>query len=330
MRSVRAQLLVGLILGLGAMSALAGYGIFRSALEEANELFDYELRSVAISLPQSVADTELANKESGDFEGLQDDRVVIQIWDASGLLTYESIPGARLPRQHTGFQSVEAGGRHYRVFGLQQASRFVQVGQPLSVRDESALTQASRTLWPLLAIVPLEIALVLLVVKRALRPVTIISRSLAARSIETLAPLDMANAIPTEIEPLVEALNDLLLRLDRALRAQRVFVADAAHELRTPLTALKLQIQVARRDHATLSDEDLLRSKRLGAAVRPWDLIGCIVVPTKFFSGNQCGRDVGRQTREVEQTTELRGRVQASAGRANIRARRVGIAGCPT
>lgn len=260
MRSVRAQLLVGLILGLGAMSALAGYGIFRSALEEANELFDYELRSVAISLPQSVADTELANKESGDFEGLQDDRVVIQIWDASGLLTYESLPGARLPRQHTGFQSVEAGGRHYRVFGLQQASRFVQVGQPLSVRDESALTQASRTLWPLLAIVPLEIALVLLVVKRALRPVTIISRSLAARSIETLAPLDMANAIPTEIEPLVEALNDLLLRLDRALRAQRVFVADAAHELRTPLTALKLQIQVARRDHATLSDEDLLRT----------------------------------------------------------------------
>lgn len=259
MRSVRTQLLVGLILGLGAMSALAGYGIFRSALEEANELFDYELRTVAISLPQSVADTKLANKESGDFEGLQDDRVVIQIWDASNLLTYESLPSVKLPRQHAGFQSIEVGERHYRVFGLQQASRFVQVGQPMSVRDDSALTQASRTLWPLLAILPLEIALVLLVVKRALRPVTVISRSLAARSIETLAPIDMANAIPTEVEPLVEALNDLLVRLDRALQAQRVFVADAAHELRTPLTALKLQIQVARRDHAKLSDEDLLR-----------------------------------------------------------------------
>ncbi|WP_321207644.1 sensor histidine kinase [Paraburkholderia domus] len=71
----------------------------------------------------------------------------------------------------------------------------------------------------------------------------------------------MVNAIPTEVEPLVEALNDLLVRLDGALQAQRVFVADAAHELRTPLTALKLQIQVqvARRDHAKLSDEDLLR-----------------------------------------------------------------------
>lgn len=135
MRSVRTQLLVGLIFVLGAMSILAGYGIFRSALEEANELFDYELRSVAISLPQSVADTALANKESGDFEGLQDDRVVIQVWDASGVLTYESVPGARLPRQRAGFQSVKVGERHYRVFGLQQASRFVQVGQPMSVLD---------------------------------------------------------------------------------------------------------------------------------------------------------------------------------------------------
>ncbi|MFM0491515.1 ATP-binding protein [Paraburkholderia sp. SIMBA_061] len=259
MKSVRTQLLVGLILVLGAMSGLAGYGIFRSALEEANELFDYELRSVAISLPQSVADTELASSASGELEGLQEDRVAIQIWDASNVLTYESVPSAKLPRLHAGFQSIEVGERHYRVFGLQQASRFIQVGQPLSVRDEAALKQASRTLWPLLAVLPFEIALVLLVVKRALRPVTIISRSLAARSIETLAPIGMAHSVPTEIEPLVEALNDLLIRLDKALHAQRVFVADAAHELRTPLAALKLQIQVARQHHAQLRDEDLLR-----------------------------------------------------------------------
>ncbi|WP_414016413.1 hypothetical protein [Burkholderia stagnalis] len=69
--------------------------------------------------------------------------------------------------------------------------------------------------------------------------------------------------------------------------------------------------------------------KRLGAAVGPRGLIECIVVPTKFFSGNQSGRDTGRQTREVEQTTELRGRIQASAGRADVRARRIGVAGCP-
>ncbi|WP_232452451.1 transposase, partial [Burkholderia ubonensis] len=41
-------------------------------------------------------------------------------------------------------------------------------------------------------------------------------------------------------------------------------------------------------------------SKRLRPAVRLLGLIECIVVPTKFFSGNQSGRDVGGQTREVE------------------------------
>ncbi|MDR5751311.1 MULTISPECIES: sensor histidine kinase N-terminal domain-containing protein [unclassified Caballeronia] len=85
------------------MTAVAGFGIFRSALEEANELFDYELRSVAISVPQSVvADTKLANTQSESFEDLTDDRVVLQIWDASGGQSYRSPSGGMLPRQRPG------------------------------------------------------------------------------------------------------------------------------------------------------------------------------------------------------------------------------------
>ena len=259
MKSVRSQLLMGLIVGLGLMSILAGYGIFQSAREEANELFDYELRSVAISMPQSVADAKLANSNSGEFEGLQDDRVVIQIWDEAGNLTYHSPPGVELPRQDAGFQSIEIGERHYRVFGLQQPSRFVQLGQPTFVRDELALKLASRTLWPLLAILPLEIALVLFVVKRALRPVNTLSKALAARSSETLTAIEKDKDLPIEVQPLVESLNQLLVRLDNTLRVQRVFVADAAHELRTPLTALKLQIQAARQHEGPVYDGVLLR-----------------------------------------------------------------------
>jgi two-component system OmpR family sensor kinase len=46
---------------------------------------------------------------------------------------------------------------------------------------------------------------------------------------------------------LVHALNGLLARLNRALGAQRAFIADAAHELRSPLTAVHLQAQLAER-----------------------------------------------------------------------------------
>ncbi len=61
-----------------------------------------------------------------------------------------------------------------------------------------------------------------------------------------MSPLAV-EGVPAEAQPLVEALNGLLERLDLALATQRAFVADAAHELRTPLTALQLQLQLTER-----------------------------------------------------------------------------------
>jgi len=57
-----------------------------------------------------------------------------------------------------------------------------------------------------------------------------------------------ATSIPTEITPLVEAVNGALERMEAAYEAERRFTADAAHELRTPLTVLSLRLQRARLD----------------------------------------------------------------------------------
>ena len=75
MRSIRRQLLFWLLaivlLGVG----IAGWLIYRQALAEANELFDYQLQEIAEALPSEPFSQVLGSRDTGD-EG-----IVLQIWN---------------------------------------------------------------------------------------------------------------------------------------------------------------------------------------------------------------------------------------------------------
>lgn len=70
-----------------------------------------------------------------------------------------------------------------------------------------------------------------------------LAKGIAAQNADELQPL-VATDLPAELQPLVAHFNQLLLRLDQNVAAQKRFITHAAHQLRTPLTALRLESEL--------------------------------------------------------------------------------------
>jgi len=241
MRSIRRELLLWLLLGLVVAVVAAAMSTYYQARHEARELFDYQLRQLAMSVSDqrvSLAPDAQRNNRDEDF--------VVQIWDRDQKLFYSSRPDAEIPIQPVpGYAYVRTSRGGWRVYALRDRDKLIQTAQSLSVIEDVAAAMALRVVWPLLVILPLLGAVVWLTVRRGLRPLTSVTRAVRARTPAALQPLP-ESGLPEEVQPLVHALNDLLGRLGRAIAAQKGFIADAAHELRTPLTAVQLQLEEAR------------------------------------------------------------------------------------
>ena len=123
---------------------------------------------------------------------------------------------------------------------------WIEVGENLAHRDviidDIVAEFFKRVGWITLPILLLLLAIDIAIFQRALRP--LLKASEMAKEItpqRTDVRLSPEN-IPSEILPLVQAVNQALDRLEAGFRVQREFTADAAHELRTPLTILRSRI----------------------------------------------------------------------------------------
>ncbi|MGD0142563.1 MAG: HAMP domain-containing sensor histidine kinase [Rhizomicrobium sp.] len=136
---------------------------------------------------------------------------------------------------------------------------FIQVAQNLEhpdvIIDDIVADYLLRVSWFTIPIMLLLLLTDILIVRRALGPVTHASdmaRAIDPGRIDLRLPVD---GVPTEVLPLVVAVNQALDRLEKGFRAQRDFTADAAHELRTPLAVLRMRVE-------TLPDQDAVTALR--------------------------------------------------------------------
>ena len=122
----------------------------------------------------------------------------------------------------------------------------IQVAEDLAHRDviidDIVAEFFKRVGWITLPILLLLLAIDIVIFRRALRPLLKASEKAKEITPKTTDVRLSAQDIPSEILPLVQAVNQALDRLEAGFRVQREFTADAAHELRTPLTVLRSRI----------------------------------------------------------------------------------------
>jgi two-component system sensor histidine kinase QseC len=145
-----------------------------------------------------------------------------------------------------GFRTVHIAGQPWRVFTTSGADADVQVlvGEQASSRSAILWAVLRSTLGPMLLALPLLALAAWGAVARGLAPLRRLGDVLARRRPEALQPIEIPNA-PSEMAPLLGALNQLFERISTLLDAERRFTSDAAHELRTPIAAIRAQAQVA-------------------------------------------------------------------------------------
>ena len=84
-------------------------------------------------------------------------------------------------------------------------------------------------------------------------------REMLQRPAQEGAPLD-PSSVPTDVVPLVEAVNYHSARYQRILAQQAEFLADASHQLRTPLAIMMTQAGYALRERDPQHAKDALRA----------------------------------------------------------------------
>lgn len=215
---------------------------------EVGEVFDSALQETAQRLlPLAVVD--ILGRDVDDTPQRlaairdHDEFFTYVVRDAKGrilLQSHTADPDVFPAYDGSGFRQT-ATHRLYNDDALQGSVR-ITVAEPLDHRRALAHEIELALGLPLLIVIPVALLAIVLAVRASLAPLRRFRERLALRDSRDLSPVP-ADHLPSEIAPMADTLNGLLVRLKAAFEAERSFAANAAHELRTPIAGAIAQVQ---------------------------------------------------------------------------------------
>ena len=170
--------------------------------------------------------------------------------------TTRSAAGAPIAVRAPGYRTAVVDGHAWRTYTLRTAAFDITTADRLDERGLLRRRIALAAGVPFLLAALGGLAALWFGAGRALAPLAGLRRTLASRPPDATEPID-GGRLPSELRPLIDALNGLLDRMGQALQRERSFTNDAAHELRTPLTIVDTHLQVARMTAAEATQQPL-------------------------------------------------------------------------
>ena len=248
--SLQSRLLASLLLVTAAAWLLVLGLTWYETDHELNELLDAHLAQTASFLVVQSGD---GHENDSDFTTSPtlhkyQRRVAYQVWH-EGQLVARSEKAPTTPFRHAGESGLidrKVDGQVWRIFSTQGQEKdvWIHVAELGKYRQDILYAGLESAILPLLLVFPLMALFIWWSIRVSLGPLRHLGQEIGLRKASSLQALEEEKAVK-EVQPLVQALNQLFKRVEVQMANERQFTSDAAHELRTPVAAIRMQAQVA-------------------------------------------------------------------------------------
>jgi two-component system sensor histidine kinase TctE len=280
-KSLRLQLLAWLLVPLPLLVLVTNWLSYRHASQTATAVQDRMLRGALRVIAEQTyyrageLHAEVPPAALELFESASDDRLFYRVVSPQGtlLLGYPelAVPAAALHAEELTYFDATMRGEPVRVAALahpligapEPQTVLIEIAQTLHGKHALAAQIWRQAIQYQFVVLALAVVLVWLGLRFGMRPLMRLREAVLERHPGALEPLNTA-AVPHELAPLVEALNEYVRRLDRNMAEHGRFVAYASHQLRTALTVLNTQLSYALRSADPAAREEALRAMRDG------------------------------------------------------------------
>ncbi len=266
--SLRFRLTAFFILTTAIVWGIAGFVSYKETRETIDEFFDTYQMALGRQLAaadwnnasvdmQKATNALLRNVQNADSD---DDAIGFAVFSPNGKMIFHDNKNGKkftFNKQVGNFSNehIYDDEDEWRIMRLHSADGnfIIAVGQELEYREDLAFDIVEEFLAPWLIGFFVLLSAISVLTFIEFRPLKKLAEDIESRSADDFSPIAAANA-PTEIKPLLSAMNRMLKKIGEMLKRERSFISDSAHELRTPLTALKIQLEIAQ---MTADDENM-------------------------------------------------------------------------